>query len=224
MAFRTKSASTDYRETAMRDYSEWIAAQRRDAIARGGKPLRKHSQRSGADVEPFARIQDRKPGEIVNPLTGEIITGCLTVSKMADRLSVSPQQVADVLEKAGAVVRVLRTKEVPMIRAPEFTKPRYEQTPEVTRDGVEDGLVIPLMFKHGGRLTQCILLTPAGQEAVKAALQAKRSASAKGGKVETKARRIGELLDAGLSQAAIVRETGLPKQTVSRIVKTMPTR
>lgn len=208
----------------MLDYANWIAAQRRDAIARGGKPLRKHSQRSGADVEPFARIQDRKPGEIVNQLTGEIVTGCLTVSKVADLLSVSPQQVTDVLEKAGAVVRVLRTKEVPMICAPELTKPRYEQTPEVTRDGVEEGLVMPLMFKHGGRLTQCVLLTPAGQKAVKAALQAKREEPAKSGKVETKARRIGELLAAGLSQAAIVRETGLPKQTVSRIMRTLPTR
>lgn len=210
--------------TELNNYSEWIAAQRRDAIARGGKPLRKHSKRSGADLEPFARTEDRKPGEIVNPVTGEIVTGCLTVSKLADRLSVSPQQVTAVLEKAGAVVRVLRTKEVPMVCAPELTKPRYEHTPEVTRDGVEDGLVIPLMFKHGGRQSQCILITPVGQEAVKAALQAKRSAPDKVGKVESKAQRIVELLDAGLSQAAIVRATGFSQQTVSRIMKTVPTR
>ncbi|WP_296074584.1 hypothetical protein [uncultured Agrobacterium sp.] len=208
----------------MHDYAEWIAAQRRDAIACGGKPLRKHSQRSGADLVPFARTEDRKPGEIVNPVTGEIVTGCLTVSKLADRLGVSPQQVTALMEKAGAVVRVLRAKEVPMICAPELTKPRYEHTPEVTRDGVDDGLVIPLMFKHGGRQSQCILITPRGQEVVKAALQAKQSVPVKSGKVESKARRISELLDVGLSQAAIVRATSFSQQTVSRIMKTLPTR
>ena len=40
-------------------------------------------------------------------------------------------------------------------------------------------------------------------------------------KVRVKARRIGELLKAGQSQAAIARETGIPRQTVSRIAKTV---
>lgn len=40
-------------------------------------------------------------------------------------------------------------------------------------------------------------------------------------KVRVKARRIGELLKGGQSQAAIARETGIPRQTVSRIAKTV---
>lgn len=40
-------------------------------------------------------------------------------------------------------------------------------------------------------------------------------------KVRVKARRIGELLKAGHTQAVIARETGIPRQTVSRIAKTV---
>lgn len=41
-------------------------------------------------------------------------------------------------------------------------------------------------------------------------------------KVSAKARRVRELLDAGRTQAEISRQTGLPKQTVSRIAKNLP--
>lgn len=205
----------------MRDYSEWIAAQRRDAIARGGKPLR--NLPGADDRDPFPHVTNRKPGEIVNPVTGEIVTGCLSIARMSQALGISSHDLGRMLVDLGCAVLILTAQEVPMICAPHLTKPRYQHTPEATYEGVEAGLVIPVMFRNGGRKTQCILITPTGQEAVRAALQAKRSAPAKGGKVEIKAGQIRELLNAGLSQAAIVRATGLPKQTVSRIVKTLAT-
>lgn len=128
----------------------------------------------------------------------------------------------DALEKIGALVRVLTTKEVPMICAPEVTKPRYEHVPQATREGVEDGLVIPITFDHGGRKTQCVLITPEGQAAVSAALtEQMKIEGPKPRKVETKTQIIRELLAAGHSQASVVRQTGWPKQTVSRLVKTM---
>lgn len=56
------------------------------------------------------------------------------------------------------------------------------------------------------------------EEEEEAKAMATRSVSRK---VRVKARRIGELLKAGQSQAAIARETGIPRQTVSRIAKTV---
>lgn len=203
----------------MADFAAWIAAQREAAIARGGKPLRDIPR---GNRDPFPRATNRKRGEIINPLTGEIVTGCLTISKLSDQLGLSSQKVTDALEKIGAVVRVLTAKEVPMICAPEVTKPRYERVPQATREGVEDGLVIPITFDHGGRKTQCVLVTPEGQAAVRAALtEHMKTKGPKPRKVETKTHVIRELLAAGHSQASVVRQTGWPKQTVSRLVKTM---
>lgn len=198
----------------MPDYAAWISAQRAAAIARGGKPLR---NLPGADEYEFPRATNRKQGEIINPLTGEIVTGCLTISKFADQLRLSAQALADVLEEAGAVVRVLRADEVPMICDPCQTKPRYYHTPAVTREGVEDGLVIPISVSHRGKRVPCILITPQGQEKVRQQLRGE--APQKLGKVAVKQEMIGRLLEAGYSQASIARETGLPKQTVSRIAK-----
>lgn len=206
----------------MADFAAWIAAQREAAIARGGKPLTFVPSDDGRGFPYAAR---RKRGEIINPLTGEVVTGCLTISKLSDQLGLSSQKVTDALEKIGAVVRVLTTKEVPMICAPEVTKPRYERVPQATREGVEDGLVIPITFDHAGRKTQCVLITPEGQAAVRAALtEQMKTKDPKPRKVEAKTQVIRELLAAGHSQASVVRQTGWPKQTVSRLVKTMEQR
>lgn len=203
----------------MADFAAWIAAQREAAIARGGKPL---TFVPSGDGRGFPYAARRKRGEIINPLTGEIVTGCLTISKLSDQLGVSSQKVTDALEKIGAVVRVLTTKEVPMICAPEVTKPRYERVPQATSEGVENGLVIPITFDHGGRKTQCVLITPEGQAAVRVAVTDEvKVIGRKPRKVETKMQVIFELLAAGHSQASVVRQTGWPKQTVSRLVKTI---
>jgi len=200
-------------------YRKWIAAQKSAAVARGGKPLRRIPS---TNSRAFPWAAGRKRGEIINPLTGEVVTGCLTISKLSDQLDLSSQKVTDALEEIGAVVRVLTTKEVPMICAPEVTKPRYELVPQATREGVEDGLVIPITFDHGGRKTQCVLITPEGQAAVKAAVTDEvQTRVSKPSKVETKTEVIRELVAAGHSQASVVRQTGWPKQTVSRLMQLM---
>ncbi len=61
-------------------------------------------------------------------------------------------------------------------------------------------------------------VTPFVDEDEEAKAVATRSVSRK---VRVKARRIGELLKAGHTQAVIARETGIPRQTVSRIAKTV---
>lgn len=112
-----------------------------------------------------------------------------------------------------------------MICAPDETKPRYERVPQATREGVEDGLVIPITFDHGGRKNQCVLITPEGQAAARAALtEQMKTKGPRPRKVETKTQVIRELLAAGQTQASVVRRTGWPKQTVSRLVKTMEQR
>ncbi|UJW75796.1 hypothetical protein [Rhizobium sp. SL42] len=206
----------------MADFTAWIAAQREAAIARGGKPLRNIPR---GNRDPFPRASNRKRGEIINPVTGEIVTGCLTISKLSDQLGLSSQKVTNALEQIGAVVRALTTKDVPMICAPEVTKPRYERVPQATREGLEGGLVVPITFDHGGRKTQCVLITPEGQAAVWAALKDEvKTSGPRPRKVETKTQVIRELLAAGHSQGSVVRQTGWPKQTVSRLVKTMEQR
>lgn len=200
------------------NYKGWLAAQKTAALARGGKPLR---MTGGSDCREFPRVAQRRAGEIINPLTGEVVTGCLTASKLSGELGLSSRKIYDQLEKAGAVARVLRARDVPMICAPWLTKPMYEHVPEVTCAGVEDGLVIPITFIHGGRETQCILITEKGQAVVSAALAGKTSEVRAPGKMETKKQIIRELLALGHSRAEVMRQTGWPKQTVSRLIMTM---
>lgn len=205
----------------MADYASWIAKQKANALARGGKSLR--NLPGADDVDEFPHATNRKRGEIVNPVTGEIVTDCLTIARLSEALGITSHTLGRMLVDLGCAVLVLSTKEVPMVCAPHLTKPRYEHVPEATHDGVEAGLVIPVMFRHGGRKTQCILITPKGQAAVRAALVERETAAREAGKVRTKQKLVSQLLEAGLSQAAIVRKTGLPQQTVSRIMKTLPT-
>jgi DNA invertase Pin-like site-specific DNA recombinase len=199
------------------DYQEWIAAQRAAAVARGGKPLR---DLPSSDGHQFPRVRRRKSGELVNPVTGEICEGCLTIKQLAQKLGASSQQIRKTLEQMGAVVHALTTKEVPSVSTPGATKPRYERIPMVTEFGMEEGLVIPITFSHQGRRTECVFVTTDGQVAVEEALQREREKSSLG-KVEAKQKVIRGLLRAGHSQSSIVRITGWPKQTVSRIAKSI---
>lgn len=68
------------------------------------------------------------------------------------------------------------------------------------------------------RLRSTRVVTPFVDEEEEAKAMATRQVSRK---VRAKARRISELLTAGHNQAAIVRATGLPQTTVSRIMKTV---
>ncbi len=199
------------------DYLEWIAAQRAAAVARGGKPLR---DLPGSDGHQFPRVRRRKSGELVNPVTGEICEGCLTIKQLSDKLSVSSQQIRKILEQMGAVVHALTAREVSSVSTPGATKPRYERIAMVTEFGMEEGWVIPIKFSHQGRRTECVFVTTDGQAAVEEALQRERQNTPLG-KVEAKQKVIRELLSEGHSQSSIARITGWPKQTVSRIAKSI---
>lgn len=204
----------------MIDYLEWLSRKRREAVARGGKPLKNLPGAVAYAEFPF--VANRVKGEMVNPLTGEIATGCLTVARMSEELAITPQKVGDEMVALGWSVMVLRAFEVPMLCAPHLTKPRYYHSPEATSYGVWEGFVIPVRFEHGGRETTCMFITPDGQEKLKASLMTR---SARAGRMKSKAvtrrQAVGQLLAKGLSQAEISRQTNLPKQTVSRMVKAL---
>lgn len=221
MACRVKLASTDYRETPiMPDYAEWIAAQRRDAEERGGKPLRNHSLLSGSD-DPNAPAKERRPASDPRVEWKERLNGeCLTISRLAKKHGLSAQKTAKLLEELDCVVSVLRVKFVPMVCDPTQNKPQYYHSPAITRFGREEGLALQVLVRGPRKLLPCILITPRGQAAF-SRLLADKAATPKLGKVAKKRETISRLLAEGRTQAAIVRTMGLPKQTVSRIVKTI---
>jgi hypothetical protein len=204
----------------MRDYAEWIAAQRRDAIARGGKPLANHSLLSGAD-DPEAKPKEGRPQQDQRSAWKERVAGhCLTISRLAKKHGLSAQKTARLLAELDCVVPVLRVKYVPMVCDPKQNKPQYYHSPAITRFGRDEGLALQVLVKGPRKLLPCILITPRGQAAFSQLLTDK-AATPKLGKVAKKRETISRLMAKGQTQAAIVRATGLPKQTVSRIVKTI---
>ena len=199
------------------EYAVWLAEKRASAKARGGKPLR---NLPGAGTEfSLPRSRGRAKGEIVNPVTGEVVSGCLTIAKLADSLKLRPVEVTDILEELGCVQRVLRWHNVPMICDPRgfLVKPSYYHAPEVTRHGLEAGLAVPLVMVRNGVEMCLVLITPEGQGAVRERLATKAGKPATLSKADARRGEVGRLMAAGRSQAEIVRETGIPKQTVSRI-------
>ncbi len=204
----------------MRDFAEWIAAQRRDAVFRGGKALRNHSLRSGDD-DPATLPQEPRRFQDQRSAWKERVAGhCLTISRLAKKHGLSAQKTAKLLEELDCVVPVLRVKYVPMVCDPTQNKPQYYHSPAITRFGRDEGLALQVLVKGPRKLLPCILITPRGQAAF-SQLLADMAATPKLGKVAKKRETIIRLLAEGQTQAAIVRATGLPKQTVSRIVKTI---
>ena len=199
----------------MPDYASWIAEKRAEALELGGKPLRYLP--SAGKSHGLRDVQGRETGEIVNPVTGEVFTDCLTISKLSASLNITAKQLTDELEKLGCVHRVLKYHTVPAISAPHMTKAVYYEGPEATPWGEENGLVIPVNVHRGGRDLEMLLITPAGQALVRKPKAPERPVKSR---AEERRKTVLELLRDGLSQSAIVYQTGIPKQTVSRIVKT----
>ena len=198
-------------------FQEWVAERRREAIVRGGKPLRNLPGAQDYEV-PFTFPTARKRGEIVNPITGEIVTGCVVIAKLAAELDVTTHELTDRLESMGFIQRSLRTKEVPMIVQPSLTKPRYYLTPEATRRAVEDGFLIPILVRVKGIPVDCILITPDGQKRCR---EVEGRTSKQLSKIDQRKLQIAQLLAAGCSQTQISNQTNIPKQTVSRIVRSI---
>ena len=196
-------------------YACWIAGQRAAALARGGKSLRIFPPRPGVYAPDFPYTSQRRRGEIINPLTGEIVTGCLTIPRFAKELGLSSHALGKLLQAAECADLVLCTRDVPMACAAGQYKPQYYHTPRASQRGIAEGWVIPLPDKMGRPF---ILITTLGQERIKAALAAQ---TPEHGRVEARRQLVCGLLGNGLSQAEISRQTGIPKQTVSRIARSL---
>lgn len=212
-----------------RGLSDWLAARKAEAEARGGKHWSKSQLASmGEEYRKSRRggdhlhVAEREPGEIVNPVTGEIVAGCLTVGRLAELLSVTTDKLTDVLERLQLVQRVLDYREVPMVCMPAARKPRYFLTPRATCYGIELGLVVPVAAYRDRALRTIILITPCGQEKLRLAAGAESEIPPS--KPDGRRRAIERLMRAGHSQAEIVRLTQLPRQTVSRHVRALRSR
>ncbi|MET3853774.1 helix-turn-helix domain-containing protein [Rhizobium sp. OAE497] len=197
----------------MVSFHEWLAAKRAEALERGGKPLT-GLPAQGRDLD-ITFPTSRRAGEIVNPLTGEIVTGCLVITKLAAVLGITSDKLTDQLESLGVVQRVLKTSEVPMITAPHLTKPRYHHSPEATCYGVAEGYIIPIGVWFKGVPIECLLITPEGQKLCRE--QGNKPLAKPLSKVEQRRALVADMLAKGLRQAEIARAASLPRQTVSRI-------
>ncbi|MER9852578.1 MULTISPECIES: winged helix-turn-helix domain-containing protein [unclassified Mesorhizobium] len=216
----------------MSSYKAWIAAKRAEALDLGGKPLRnlpdgrlERFRWAGTQANrvnrgfALPRGISRKPGEIVNPLSGQRTADCLTIHRLAKAVRLSPHKLTDLLVRLGLVHRVLACKDVPMVKVPEFVKPQYYHTPELTRYAVKANLAIPIKMVRNGVVKEVILVTRRGQLLVENAI--KKSARAPVRNVDRRRASIAHLLRQGHSQAEISRRTSLPKQTVSRHVRSL---
>lgn len=202
-------------------YAEWIAAKRAQALASGGKRWTR-TMLAAAKREATARrhgvhMSHRKPGEIVNPTTGEVVTGCITIGKLASSLGTTTARLTDLMEQRGLVHRVLTWKHVPMICHPGYRKPDYYLTPEATPAAVFAGQVVQIKGQWGldrkGAHRSMILITPLGQERIRNAFLPPT-----GEPKATQVRResIERLHRQGRTPAEIVRTTGIARRTVFR--------
>lgn len=208
----------------MTSYREWLAGHKAASHARGGRPINPPSRADEgyfirAEREGWSHIRNYrgwKCGEIANPTTGEVVTNCLTIAKLAEKLSTTSTKVIDLMETLGLVNRILSVESVPMVCAPDFWKPRYSHRPEVTTGAVEDGYCIPITVSRSvgfeERRIKMILITPDGQKLLSKKLAPVRR--------EGKATDIVKhLLQGGRSQAEIVALTGYSQQAVSYHVR-----
>lgn len=208
----------------MTSYREWLDGHKATSHARGGHLINPPSRADEgyfirAEREGWSHIRNYrgwKRGEIVNPLTGEVVTNCLTITKLAEKLHTTSTKVIDLMEALGLVNRILSVESVPMVCAPDFRKPRYSHRPETTAWAIEKGYCIPITVSRSvgfeERRIKMILITPDGQKLLSTKLAPVRR--------EGKAKDIvKQLLQGGRSQAEIVALTGYSQQAVSYHVR-----
>jgi hypothetical protein len=152
-------------------FRQWLDDHRRASVARGGRALRLYlkprCQRSATAA--------RKPGEIINPETGEVLTNCLTVAKFAQAVEMSTRALIGHLKTLGLLQDVLEWKEVPMVQAPHLTKSEYSHRARLTpwARGTGFGVTIETSTRLGtGMQVECDLLTREGQRYVAEWLEA----------------------------------------------------
>lgn len=206
----------------MIDFTQWIAQQRADAKARGGKRWT-YTMLAAAKQEAKARISgfyvaDRKPGEIVNPITGEVITDCVTIGNLAGSLGTTTARLTGLMEQRGLVHRVLTWKNVPMICHPGHRRPYYYRTPEATPTAIRAGLVAQIAGQWGagrtGALRLMILATPEGQRLIQSLFSTPTDAPVKAKLIRRDS--IERLHRQGRTPSEIVSMTGISRRTVFR--------
>lgn len=200
---------------------------RREAEERGGKAwtgrqldLLADEYRS-AGLPDRLRVIGRKAGEVVNHSTGEIETGCLTISALAKELEVTSHGLTQLMAELGMVCLVLAWKWVPCIVCSAVRKPEYFHTPAVAATALEDGYVIPITGKwgqhgDGGAERTVSLITAAGQRRLRLALPPQKKAKSA---PDRRRSAIAALVAEGKSPGEIMVLTGIPRRTVYRLLE-----
>ena len=197
--------------TTMR-FHEWLEGQKAAARSRGGRPLRHIPRGRGDAHEPLLPLtaSARTKGEVFNPHTGEFISGCLTVGRLANELGLSSRELSARMGSLGLLWRCLDWKEVPMLVQPGNTRPEYFHRYRLTPWALKESYGITITAPDGNPLD---LITPDGQGFVRSNLE-RASGETIGGQVA-------RILDTtpGLSHHSIARMLGCDHKTVSYHVK-----
>jgi len=195
----------------------WIKQHKSSAIARGGRSL------TAAEVIAESVRYKAEPGrpalargEIFNAITGEIVTGCLSLSKALDILrkrngiDTTVRKLIPILERKGLVERRLAWRMVTMVSDPTERKPEYRHEAVATRAAMGDGLLISIHYGPNDEQRLRTLVTPDGLEFLARLLKAPAGAVKKPKARDT----VLAFLAEGRTQAEIVQLSGMSKQAV----------
>lgn len=195
----------------------WIKQHKSAAVARGGRSLTaaeviaESVRHKAGCVRPILAR-----GEIFNVITGEIVTGCLSLSKalvvLRERygINTSVRKLIPLLERKGLVERRIAWRMVPMVTDPTARNPEYRHEAVATRAAISDGLLISIHYGPNGVQRLRTLVTPDGLEFLAQFLKAPAGAVKKPKARDT----VRALLAEGRTQAEIVRLSGMSKQAV----------
>ncbi|MBZ9753684.1 hypothetical protein LB524_00145 [Mesorhizobium sp. ESP6-5] len=216
--------------TNIHRYSAWIRQHREASIAQGGQPFtaRQVTEASRLYLEERAGLKPQFPGlsrgEILNPETGEIHTGCLSINSAVSwlwtrcEIKTTSRAVIAVLEKEGVLDRLIDWDNVPMVSNPAVTKPDYYARHVASRAAMQGGFAVSFpMTRKGSKFTMTVL-TPAGLGCLAEWVDERRAAGSQKAKVR---KTVAHLVESGHRQAEIVRLTGYSKQLVSYHLKAL---
>ncbi|BCG81414.1 hypothetical protein MesoLj113b_49560 [Mesorhizobium sp. 113-3-3] len=194
------------------------------AVARGGRPFtaaqviaESRRFKGGFDRPLLAR------GEILNPVTGEIVTDCLSLSKALDVLrerhgiDTTVRKLITMLGRKKLVEFRLAWRMVPMATDPTARKPEYRHEAIATRTAMDDGLLISIDYGRNGEKWVRTLATPDGLAFLAGLLKAPAGAVKKPKARDT----VRAFLAGGRTQAEIVQLSGMSKQVVSYHAKSI---
>lgn len=198
----------------MVSFRTWIDGHKAASRARGGRPL-PFIPSTGGDLQWTGgyKVHERERGEIFNPVTGEFITGCITIGKLAAELGMASRDFHARLEALGIVHGVLDWKDVPMLCQPLLRRPEYFHRYRLTPMALEESIGVTIASDE----RPMDLLTPDGQRFIRANLHAMAGA--------TIGEQIGSIIDTmpWLGQREIAVRLGCSQQTVSRYARRIET-